>query len=156
MTEPVYITSLDEIFWGSVMIAGTMIIHGAGVISTLRFVKVLQRRARADSFLYGMGTLVTATLLLVLVHIGEVMVWGLFLESRDAFVNTSTTMYYSLMQYTTVGSAYSLPSRLQLLGGLIALSGILTVAWTTSVLFLVGQPFVNRYTDRTRDRSASQ
>lgn len=152
MTEPVYITSLDEVFWGSAMIAVIMIIHGAGVISTLRFVTVLQRHARSASFLYGMGTLVTATLLLVMVHVGEVVVWGLFLNSRDAFANGSTSMYYSLMQYTTVGSEYALPSNLRLLGGLIALSGILAVAWTTSVLFLVAQPFVNRYTGKTPDR----
>lgn len=155
MTEPLYITSLDEVFWGSVMIAGTMIMHGAGVICTLRFVATLQRRARAESFLYGMGTLVTATLLLVLVHMAEVLMWGLFLSARDAFANVSTALYYSLMQYTTVGSRFVLPDNLRLLGGLIALSGILAVAWTTSVLFLVAQPFVNRYSGQSTARPPS-
>lgn len=152
MSDPVYITSLDEVFWGSVMIAGTMIMHGAGVICTMRFVAVLQRRAHRQSFLYGMGTLVTATLLLVLVHMAEVVLWGVFLNARGAFPNGSISMYYALMQYTTVGSEYSLPPNLRLLGGLIALSGILAVAWTTSVLFLIAQPFVNRYSGRYSER----
>lgn len=145
MADPVYVTSLDEVFWGSVLIAGTMFIHGAGVICTLRFVAILPRRARAESFLYGMGTLLTATLLLVLVHLAEVLLWGTYLNARDAFPNGSTAIYYALMQYTTVGSDFSLPANLRLLGGLIALSGILAVAWTTSTLFLVAQPFVERY-----------
>lgn len=152
MTDPGYVTSLDEVFWGSVLLAGTMLVHGVGVIVTLRLVTVLRQHARAGAFLYGMGTLLTATLLLVLVHLAEVLVWAAFLSGRDAFSTGSTTFYYALMQYTTVGSDFKLPSNLRLLGGLIALSGILAVAWTTSTLFLVAQPFVQRYSGRWSER----
>lgn len=145
MDDTLYITSLYEIIWGSILIAAVMIMHGAGVVLTLRLVATLQRRAHKASFLYGMGTLVTATLLLVLVHLAEVVVWAAFLSARGAFPNISTANYYALMQYTTVSSSYSLPVELRLLGGLIPLSGLLTVAWTTSVLFLIAQPVVAQY-----------
>lgn len=141
----IYITSLDEVFWGSVMIGVTICIHGAGVIATLRLDRVLQRCRGRGSFLDGMGVLVVSTLFLVLVHLFEVIVWGEFLWLKGAFGNRSVSIFYALMQYTTVSSDYVLPDRLRLLGGLIPLSGLLTVAWSTSVLFLLAQPFVARY-----------
>lgn len=140
-----YITSLDEVLWGSVMIGLIICIHGAGVIATLRLDRRLKRNSVRRSFLDGMGVLVVATLFLVLVHLFEVIVWGEFLWHKGAFGNRSLSIYYALMQYTTVSSSYVLPDRLRLLGGLIPLSGMLTVAWSTSVLFVLARPFVARY-----------
>jgi hypothetical protein len=155
-TEAVYITSLHEVFWGLVMIATVVAIHGAGVIVTLRAGRAMQRAAGGrHSFFHGMGRLVVATLILVLVHLVEVIVWGLFLSAKGAFPNVSTAIYYALMQYTTVSSSLRLPSDLRLLGGIIPLSGMLTVAWSTSVLFLLAQPFVTRYSSDD-DQSGSR
>lgn len=150
-----YITSLHEVLWGSVMIGIVICIHGAGVIATLRLSRRLKQRAAARSFLDGMGVLVVATLLLVLVHMVEVIVWGEFLWLNDAFGNRSLSIYYALMQYTTVSSSYVLPDRLRLLGGLIPLSGMLTVAWSTSVLFVLARPFVARYSGDEDEASGS-
>lgn len=140
-----YITSLHEVLWGAAMIGVVICIHGAGIIATLRLNRRLQQRAAARSFLDGMGVLVIATLLLVLVHMVEVVVWGEFLWRKGAFDTRSLSIYYALMQYTTVSSSYVLPDSLRLLGGLIPLSGMLTVAWSTSVLFVLARPFVARY-----------
>jgi hypothetical protein len=45
------------------------------------------------------------------------------------------------MQYTTVSSGIQLPERLRLLGGMIAMSGLLTFAWSTSVLLILARDF---------------
>jgi len=149
--ETVYITSLHEAIWGVVMIALTITIHGFGVVLTLIAGRALQRLHRAgDSLFHGMGILVLATSMLVLVHLLEVVVWGAFLVAKGAFPNLSIAIYYALMQYTTVSSSLRLPEDLRLLGGIIPLSGMLTVAWSTSVLFLLARPFLDRYSDSDR------
>ena len=123
MSEATYVTSLHEAFWGITLIAVIIAIHGAGVIVTLRTGRALQRSHSSQrSFFHGMGTLIVTTLILVRVH-------------------------FALMQYTTVSSSLQLPDNLRLLGGVIPLSGMLTVAWSTSVLFLLSQPFVARYSE---------
>ena len=137
-----YVTSLDEVFWGVILIALTMALHGFGVIVTLRAGAALQRRQSGRvSFFSGISTLIIATWILVLVHLIEVVMWAMFYWMRDAFPNGSTAVYFALMQYTTVGSEYTLPDRWRLLGGMIAMAGLLTFAWSTSVLFMLAQEF---------------
>lgn len=137
-----YVTSLDEVFWGVILIALTMAIHGFGVIVTLRAGAALQRRQSGQvSFFSGISTLIVATWILVLVHLIEVVVWAMFYWLRDAFPNGSTAIYYALGQYTTVGSEFNLPDRLRLLGGMNAMAGLLTFAWSTSVLFMLAREF---------------
>jgi hypothetical protein len=148
VSEATYVTSLHEAFWGITLIAVIIAIHGAGVIVTLRTGRALQRSHSSQrSFFHGMGTLIVTTLILVLVHFFEIIVWGTFLWGKGAFATTRDAVYYALMQYTTVSSSLQLPDNLRLLGGVIPLSGMLTVAWSTSVLFLLSQPFVARYSE---------
>jgi hypothetical protein len=145
-SEAAYVTSLHEVFWGLVMIAVIMSIHAVGIIFTLRSGRILQRRARGDTRIFhGIGALVASTLLLVTVHLLEVTIWGAFLFAKGAFSDVSTAIYYALMQYTTVSSSLRLPNSLRLLGGIIPLSGMLTVAWSTSALFMLAQPFHDNF-----------
>jgi hypothetical protein len=138
----VYVTSLDEVTWGVMLIALTMVIHGFGVIVTLRTGGALQRRqAGRTTFFAGISPLIVGTWILVLVHLVEVLLWALFFWLRGTFPNASLAFYYTLMQYTTVGSEYNLPNRWRLLGGMVAMAGLLTVAWSTSVLFMMAQAF---------------
>ncbi len=142
LSTSTYVTSLDEVFCGVILIALTMAMHGVGVILTLRAGVALQRRHVGHiSFFWGISTLIIATWILVSVHLIEVLMWGVFYWLRDAFPNGSTAVYYALGQYTTVGSEFSLPDRLRLLGGMNAMAGLLTFAWSTSVLFMLAQKF---------------
>jgi hypothetical protein len=138
----IYVTSLEEVLWGAFLVALTMAIHGVGVVVTLRASGALRRRqAGLSTFRSGIRLLVVATWLLVVVHLIEVLGWATFFRLADAFANTSTAFYYALMQYTTVSSGIQLPDRLRLLGGMIAMSGLLTFAWSTSVLLILARQF---------------
>jgi lysylphosphatidylglycerol synthetase-like protein (DUF2156 family) len=141
MTPSVF-HSLDEALWGLLLIALTMVVHGVGVSLTLRAGEHMRRRWQRD---IGLGRLVLATWMLVVVHMVEVVcVWAVFLNWKDAFHSIRDCVYYALMQYTTVGSDLELPDRLRLIGGMIAMSGLLTFAWTTAVLLALAQEFQRR------------
>ena len=75
----IYVISLREIVWGAMSVASTMIIHGFGMILTLRVNNAFKPRLeRTRSFLLGVFALVLASWMIILVHLLEVAVWAGF------------------------------------------------------------------------------
>ena len=96
----IYVTSLEEVLWGALLVALTMAMQGIGVVVTLRASGALQRRQGGQStrrsgirllvvatWLLVVATwlLVVATWLLVVVHLIEVLGWAAFFRLADAF-----------------------------------------------------------------------
>ena len=138
-----YVTSLEEILWGITLVAVTMAIHGCGMLATLftshalkhgsgrqRVLSARRRgadpgelddRAGSSRRVAGLGRLSSC--------------------GRARCPNASTSYYFALMQYTTVGSSFSLPLRWRLLDGMLPIAGLMTFAWSTGVLFTLAQEF---------------
>ena len=129
--------------WGITLVAVTMAIHGCGMLATL-FAR--PRHQACDgrpsvAFLRGGAVLILASWMIVLVHLVELLVWAGFFVWQDAMPNASTSYYFALMQYTTVGSSFNLPLRWRLLDGMLPIAGLMTFAWSTGVLFTLAQEF---------------
>jgi hypothetical protein len=146
MTTPTYVIGIGEVLCGSMLLAVTMALHGCGVLVTLRSTGALKRRAgRAGAGVAGIGVLIVASWMLVLLHLLEVVVWALFyvwsnaVNSPDA--NASLAYYFALMEYTTIGSAYNLKLDWRLLEGMNGIAGLLTFAWSTGVLLSLAEDF---------------
>lgn len=140
-----YVTSLEEVLWGITLVAITMAIHGCGMLLTLLTAHSLKPPAEAaHSFFRGVGVLILASWMIVLVHLVELLVWAGFFVWQDAMPSASTSYYFALMQYTTVGSSFNLPLRWRLLDGMIPIAGLMTFAWSTGVLFTLAQEFQSR------------
>ena len=141
-----YSTRLEEVIWGIILIAVTMMMHAYAMLLTLSVSDVMERRAQKTrrSIFSGVGVLVLASWMITLAHLVEVMVWAAFLVWHHAFPSYSAAYYFSLLQYTTVGSDLSLPDRWRLLGGMIAIAGLLTFAWSTTVLLTLVDHFQSK------------
>jgi len=140
-----YVTSLEEVLWGITLVAITMAIHGCGMLLTLFTAHSLkQPDETAHSFIHGVGVLILASWMIVLVHLVELLVWATFFLWQDAMPSASASYYFALMQYTTVGSTFSLPLRWRLLDGMLPIAGLMTFAWSTGVLFSLAQEFQSR------------
>ena len=159
-----YVTSFEEVVWGAVLVAVTMGMHGVGMLSIVRVIERLKERIlQSPSFFRGLSVLVLASWLILVVHLLEVFVWAGFFYWRDA-VNTqnagpataSLCYYFALMDYTTLGCAYSLHVRWRLLEGMIAVAGLLTFAWSTGVLFTLAQQFQDQQLQLFRQRRLSR
>ena len=138
----VYVMSLEEVSWGLALIAVTMIIHAVAMPATLEACAALRRRpAMVSGFFGGVRVLLLGSAMIATTHLLEVIVWGGFFYYRDALPSASSAYYYALLQYTTVGSELSLPDRWRLLGGMIAMAGLLTFAWSTAVLLTLANRF---------------
>ena len=148
-----YSIRLEEIFWGGLLLAVTMAIHGTGMLLTVRTTNSFKRRfGKAPGLLTAIGLLVLASWLILVVHLLEVAVWARFLWFVGALPNVSVAYYFSLLQYTTVGSQYNLPLHWRLLEGMIAIAGLMTFAWSTGVLFALGQEFQEQQLQRAEGR----
>jgi len=136
-----YEIRLHEILWGGLLVALTMAIHGTGMFWILRITEsVKERFAPLESFLGGLGVVILASVMIILVNILEVMMWTVFFVLVGAQPSHSTGFYNALLNYVTLQAGY-LPRHWQLLEGLLGMAGLLTVAWSTGILYMLAQDF---------------
>ena len=138
-----YVVRLDEVMWGCLLVAVTLIIHGVGLFYTVRLSNALAPRTRKPRPSFGMVVVTLAALLIVVFHLTEVMVWAGFFTWTHAQPNPFSAFYYALVNYTTLGAGY-LPVRWRLLEGLLAMAGLLSFAFSTSVLIALAHELVTQ------------
>ena len=152
-TESFYVVRLEEILWGGLLMAVTMALHGSGMLLVLRANHAVKRWFESKKgFVAGLSPVIFATCMIMIVHLTEVAVWAGFFIWKGVFPNRSMSFYFSLNEYTTVGSSISLPLKWRLLEGLIATAGLLTFAWSTGVLFTLAQAFQNEQMELFKER----
>jgi hypothetical protein len=136
----IHTTTLEEIGWGSFLLAVTTAIHAVGMTATLSAVRGLGR-GQLIKIKSVRATLILASgsVFILFVHLFEVLIWASFFVWTGALPTASVAFYYALNQYTTVGSDVELAVRWQLLSGFIATAGLMTFAWSTSVLLTLVQ-----------------
>jgi len=138
-----YVIRLDEVIWGCLLVAVTLIIHGTGLFHTMRVSSALT--ARTKKLRPGFSALVVTLVALVIVvlHLIEVSVWAGFFTWKHAQPNPFSAFYNALVNYTTLGAGY-LPLRWRLLEGLLGMAGLLSFAFSTSALITLAQQLVQR------------
>ena len=137
----IYEIKLHEVMWGGLLLALTMAIHGTGMFAILQVTdRVKERFAPMESFFGGLGVVILAALMIVVVNILEVMAWTIFFFLKGVQVNHSTAFYNAMLNYTTLQAGY-LPPHWRLLEPLLGMAGLLTVAWSTGILFMLAQDF---------------
>jgi len=137
-----HVASFEEVGWGIALIAITMTIHAFGMLFTVSTGDAVQRRLVAkESYFANLRVLLLTSWAIVFVHLAEVMVWAGFFVWHGAMPSLSAAYYYALLQYVTVGSELTLPVQWRLLGGFIGMAGLLTFAWSTTVLLRIAQDF---------------
>jgi hypothetical protein len=149
--NPVF--AIDTLGAALLLVALTMTLHGFGMLITLRCHNrlggLLQRFRSAAA---GIIPLIVASWMMLLTHIAELMVWTLFIRWLRAIPDFSDAFYFAILEYTTVGSRFTLPFRWRGLEGGLAITGLLTFAWSTGVLMTMAMEFQRRFV-RARETS---
>jgi hypothetical protein len=148
-----YTTSLEEVLWGGTLVVITMAMHGISMVGVLRASHIVKNwLGNKVSIFRSLLPVILASWLIMLAHLVEVIVWALFFLWKGAFPNRSISYYFSLNEYTTVGSNFNLPLQWRLLEGMLATAGLLTFAWSTGILLTLAQEFqeshMRRYSER--------
>ena len=75
---------------------------------------------------------------LVLLHLVEIVVWGLFYWWQKCLPDAESSFYFSAVTYTTVGYGdLVLPQEWRLVGAVEGLTGILMCGLSTGLFFAV-------------------
>ena len=75
---------------------------------------------------------------LVLLHLAEISVWGLFYWWQKCLPDVESAFYFSAVTYTTVGYGdLLLPQEWRLVGAVEGLTGILMCGLSTGLFFAV-------------------
>ena len=153
LPEPAYVTSMDELFWGTILVTITLTMHGFGMLAVLRAnLYVKSWLGKKTHIVVNLFPVILASWMILLVHLIEVLIWALFFIWKGAFPNQSVAYYFSLNEYTTVGSNFNLPLHWRLLEGMIATAGLLTFAWSTGILLTLTQIFQDQRMQLIRQR----
>lgn len=154
ISQPDYVTSLEEMLWGIILVALTLIMHAYGMLLTVNCSDDFKAKFGQRSFVAGLSNLILASWLIMFVHVLEVIMWSAFFQWKHCFQNFSTATYFSFLEYTTVGSAFNLPLKWRLLEGMISTAGLLGFAWSTGVLYSLAQEFQEQQVLRRKERRA--
>ena len=138
-----YVIRFDEVMWGCLLVAVTLIIHGTGLFHTMRVTTALTARTKKLRPSFSALVVTLVALVIVVLHLTEVAVWAGFFMWKHAQPNPFSAFYHALVNYTTLGGGY-LPLRWRLLEGLLAMSGLLSFAFSTSTLITLSQQLVQR------------
>ena len=140
------------------LVAATVAIHGGGTLIMLRI--MAERRLTFEKhFGYVRSTLVLAftVIALLLLHLAEVFVWAAYFVAKGCLPDLMTSIYFSLVTYSTVGYGdVVLHSEWRLLAGVEALTGVLMISWSTALLLgvvgWVNTRMLNRWGLKISDR----
>lgn len=132
------------IFTAFLLIALTIVIHGFGTMTWLRY--LLARKTLADGRIHPakvLKVLISTAIVLITLHIIEIFVWALayiVVLPDGELQSLESAFYFSAVTFTTLGYGdITLSSDWRLLSGLQAIDGILLIGWTTAFLFAVLQ-----------------
>lgn len=146
----------ETIIAAMILVAVTMAIHGCGMLLTIRTCTRFRKWTRKFSvLLVGLGPLILASWMIFASHILEVAVWALFVWWIRAIPDLSNAFYFAILQYTTVGSSFTLPFHWRGLEGALAMTGLLTFAWSTGVLMSLVEQFQRHQFELLRRRGGS-
>ncbi|MGE3873295.1 MAG: ion channel [Parvibaculaceae bacterium] len=143
-----------EILVGVLILIIIIFVHGMGMRLVNRRFSAAWARVTPTTPRWRTDTLLAIAIgLLAVIHLIETLLWALPLYLADIIPGMRDCYYYVLESYTTLGEGnVVLPERWRLIGPIIAMSGLFTFGWTSSVLVSIMTEFGKL--DRARARKS--
>ena len=137
-----FVSSMAFQHFGSavLLIVVTSFIHGAGTLVV--FWMLFRSRmfaVRHFGSVHNAGLLTSVVVALLAVHLIEAACWATFYSYKGCFADFNTSLYFSMITYTTVGYGDIVlrDRQWRLLAGLEAMTGPLMLCWSTVILVQV-------------------
>jgi len=132
---------LTNILIAAGLVVVTVFIHAVGFSAMIR--AILRSHALERwGFLTVTALVIALTCWLIVIHLAEISVWGLFYLLQGCLPDAESALYFSGATYTTVGyGELVLPKPWRMFAALEALTGILMCGLSTGLFFAL----VNRW-----------
>ncbi|HSD45511.1 MAG TPA: ion channel [Pyrinomonadaceae bacterium] len=130
---------LTELATALVIVTVSLMIHVAGILVMaewlLRRRENLERTASSRRIALLIVTLFAGVMFL---HVIQTSLWAVFYYARNLFSDFETSLYFSMVSFTTIGYGdVLLPRRWRLLGVIEGFSGVLLCGVSTAFIFAV-------------------
>ncbi len=129
---------LRQLLLGGAISLGNIAIHAivmTTVVGTAR--RGLKWKNRWNQS-WLIAVMVATVGVLLVAHVAEVVAWSLAYAILDAAPAEADVLYFSFVNYTTLGYGDVVPvERWRLLGPMTAMNGVLLFGWSTAVIFEV-------------------
>jgi len=136
---------LLKILIGCLLVVVTVAIHAVGFSALLRAILRWHVLGRTG-FRPVTGMVIALTCWLILVHLVEIFVWGLFYFWQGCLPDAESALYFSAVTYTTVGYGdLVLAKPWRMLAPLEALTGILMCGVSTGLFFALVNRWVSNW-----------
>lgn len=117
------------------LLALTVLIHASGLTLLMKQILLTRNDSR---FVPRTWLLIKVAAWVITIHWVEISVWALFYWWQKCLPDFESSLYFSLVTYTTVGYGDIVLSQgWRILAGVEALTGILMCGWTTGFFFTV-------------------
>jgi hypothetical protein len=141
---------------GSLILVGLVLFHGISLHRILLQFKRGEMRLRTGpphrgraAFLFGW-----AIFLMLLLHLLEIMTWAYLLVHLGLIVKAADAIYFCANAYTTLGyGVVDLGAHWRNISPVIAISGLFTFAWTTSVLVTIVHAYLQLVEQLEKERT---
>src|SRR5437762_11676734 len=133
------------------LVATTVIIHATGLGIALSHVS--RSSTRTDTRFWPITwLLIRIAWLLIVIHLIEIVVWGLFFWWQECLPDAGSSFYFSGVTYATLGYGdLLLPKEWRMFGPLEALTGSLMVGLAIAFFFAVlSRKFLQRFPSNTK------
>ena len=135
------------------LVVATVVIHAVGFDVLLRAI-VRSRALDTTGFAPVTRWVIGLTCWLVVIHLAEISVWGIFYVSQGCLPDAESALYFSGVTYTTVGYGdLVLPTPWRMLAPLEALTGMLMGGLSTGIFFAFVQRWISNW---MRSQTASE
>ena len=119
------------------LVAVTVAVHAVGLAVLLK--AFMRSHAQPPTHFWPITwLLIRVTWCLILIHLVEISVWGMFYFWKDCLPDAESAFYFAGVTYTTVGYGdLVLPKMWRMLGPVEGLTGILMCGLSTGFFFAV-------------------
>ena len=140
---------LAKLVFAWCLVAATVSIHSAGMAIVLA--RLLHSTAQPEiRFLSLTWRVIGIAWWLIVIHVVEVIIWGLFFWWQGCLPDAESSLYFSGVTYATIGYGdFVLPREWRLFSPLEGLTGILMCGLSTGFFFAV----VSKITATRRGRT---
>jgi len=123
---------------GTLVSVINIMIHALVTVAAVDIARTAGLRHTVRPRSHLMAVMVTIAVILMVAHTVEVLVWALAYAIVGAAPEGSELLYFTFVNYTTLGYGDITPLEAwRLTGPMTAMNGILMFGWSTAVLFEV-------------------
>lgn len=125
---------VDIIYGGGVLVA-VFIVQAIGLRLLTGHVDKRSQTIQKQPALWRVELLFGGVVFMMLgLHLGSVLLWSAAVVYGGVIPDWVQAARFAARSYTTIGSDHAVPEEWHMLGPIIAISGMFTFAWTSSVL----------------------